>query len=97
MSHTVQRCSGCGTMRALAWRGPEAAAGSAFASGELAAVRRSASASAGRALDWDTLADGGDGAADDGSSGQSLAALGCLAVTLVLVAIWVNGLVDLFD
>ncbi|WP_327118463.1 hypothetical protein OG206_21440 [Streptomyces sp. NBC_01341] len=84
-------------MRALAWRGPEAAAGSAFAVGELASARRSASASAGRALDWDTLPDTGNGTADDGSFGQSLAALGCLAVTLVFLAIWVNGLVGLFD
>ncbi|MFE7747890.1 DUF6584 family protein [Streptomyces sp. NPDC057428] len=83
-------------MRALAWRGPKTAAGSAFAARELASVRLSASASAGRDLDWDTLRDAGNGTTDDGSFGRSLAALGCLAVTLAFLAVWVNGLVDLF-
>ncbi|WP_329037416.1 hypothetical protein OHT61_11265 [Streptomyces sp. NBC_00178] len=84
-------------MRALAWRGPETAAGSAFAERELASVRLAASASAGRALGWDTLPDYGSGTADEGSPGQSLAALGCLALTLAFLAIWVNGLIALFD
>ncbi|MFI8005115.1 DUF6584 family protein [Streptomyces sp. NPDC086010] len=84
-------------MRALAWRGPETAAGSAFAERELASVRLAASASAGRALDWDTLPDDGYATADEGSAGRSLAALGCLALTLAFLAIWVNGLVALFD
>lgn len=86
-------------MRALAWRGAEASADCPFAERELATVRIAAGTVLGLPADWDTLsgAGGGDDRARDGSFLQSLGAVGCALVVLAFLAVWVNGLVDLFD
>ncbi|MFD3655735.1 DUF6584 family protein [Streptomyces sp. 24-1644] len=84
-------------MKALAWRGPEASAGSPFAERELASVRIAAGVSLGRQADWDTLAETLGDAAEEGSFRQSLGAVGCALLVLAFLAVWVNGLVDLFD
>ena len=92
-------------MKALAWRGPEAAAATSFAEKQLIAVRTARAEELGHPVDWD----------DPDSYGQSLeetyeeapsgpwtvggvlAGAGCLAGALAFVAIWVNGVVALFD
>ncbi|NKQ23046.1 DUF6584 family protein [Streptomyces galbus] len=84
-------------MRALAWQGPESRAATAFARERLAAVRAECSDAMGRPVDWDSVpsaerADGRNSAVAD-----SLAGAGCLLAVLAFLAIWVNGLVALFD
>lgn len=83
-------------MRALAWRGPEELASTAFAREQLAAVRTACSEGVGRPVDWD-----GDlvGEREDGGRGALsgfLAAAGCLVALLAFLAIWVYGLLALF-
>ncbi|MET7650019.1 MULTISPECIES: DUF6584 family protein [unclassified Streptomyces] len=84
-------------MRALAWHGPESLAPSAFAREQLAAVRAACSDAMGRPVDWDTKPS--DGSADVRRSALTdfLAGAGCLVAALAFLAIWVNGLVALFD
>ncbi|MEU3553793.1 DUF6584 family protein [Streptomyces fragilis] len=87
-------------MRALAWRAPESRAATAFARAQLAAVRKQCSHELGRPVDWDAVPSPGeaDGTASEGSGvGGALAGIGCLVAVLGFLAIWVNGLVDLFD
>ncbi|MER7684861.1 DUF6584 family protein [Streptomyces sp. NPDC097610] len=86
-------------MRALAWSGPESPARSAFAVKQLAAVRRACSDALGRPIDWDTVSSSQD---DEPGSGKRsftgfLAGAGCLVVLLAMLAIWVNGLIALFN
>lgn len=86
-------------MRALAWSGPESLARSAFAVKQLAAVRTACSDALGRPIDWDTVSCAQD---DEPGSGKGsftgfLAGAGCLVVLLAMLAIWVNGLIALFN
>lgn len=84
-------------MRALAWRGSESLARSGFAREQLAAVRVACSDDLGRPVDWDAVSPGRK--ADRRGRGfvDFLAGTGCLMVVLAFIAIWVNGLVALFD
>ncbi|MBY8867255.1 DUF6584 family protein [Streptomyces sennicomposti] len=88
-------------MRALAWQGPESLAGTAFARERLAAVRAECSEAMGRPVDWDAPPSAG---AADGRGKSAfrdvLTGVRFLAVILAVVvffAIWVNGLVALFE
>ncbi|MFG2964905.1 MULTISPECIES: DUF6584 family protein [unclassified Streptomyces] len=90
-------------MKALAWRGPEAMAATAFAEGQLVAVRTACSEKLGRPVDWDDPAsyrDGLDGKykapSESWTVGGVLAGVGCLVGALAFLAIWVNGVVALF-
>ncbi|WP_030326820.1 DUF6584 family protein [Streptomyces sp. NRRL B-3229] len=91
-------------MKALAWRGPEALAATSFAERQLAALRTACAEELGRSVDWDDPATYGEGRErnEDEPSvpwtvGGVLAGAGCLVAVLAFLAIWVNGLVDLFD
>ncbi len=84
-------------MRALGWKGSEALARTPFARGQLAAVRTACSQDAGRPVDWDAVPSAGDEAGRRRSLTSCLAGAGCLAVALAFLAIWVNGLIALFD
>lgn len=90
--HTAQR-----RMTALAWQGSESLAGTAFAREQLAAVRAACSEAVGRPVDWDTAPSGGQEDVGRSALGDFLAGAGCLVTVLVILAIWVNGLVALFD
>ncbi|MEU0057734.1 DUF6584 family protein [Streptomyces sp. NPDC006334] len=92
-------------MKALAWRGPEATAGAAFAEKQLVAVRTACAEELGQPVDWEDPAsyrDGLEGKCEEVPSepwtvGGVLAVGGCLVGVLAFVAIWVNGVVALFD
>ncbi|MGW4725170.1 DUF6584 family protein [Streptomyces sp. S1] len=91
-------------MRALAWRGPEALAATAFAEGRLAAVRAARAGELGRAVDWDEPAsyeEGEDEYPVPEPGGWTLLGVlaggGCAVGVLLNVAIWVLGLVTLVD
>ncbi|WP_062651736.1 DUF6584 family protein [Streptomyces maremycinicus] len=91
-------------MKALAWQGPEAQAGTAFAEGQLVAVRTARAEELGHAVDWDDAASWRDDLEgqyeaphEPWTVGGVLAGVGCLVAVLVFLAIWVNGLVALFD
>ncbi|MFH9468560.1 DUF6584 family protein [Streptomyces clavifer] len=82
-------------MKAVAWRGRESLAGSAFAQEQLAALRAACSKAAGRPVNWDTVT-----GEEQPERGAVLRFAGCTGAFLLVVAffaIWVNGLVDLFD
>ncbi|MET8571646.1 DUF6584 family protein [Streptomyces sp. NPDC004783] len=83
-------------MRALAWRGPESLAGTAFAAGQLAAVRTACSAAVGRRAGWDTVPSGERTGGEGGTVGGFLAGAGCLVAALAFLAIRMNGLLALF-
>ncbi|MFF8671873.1 DUF6584 family protein [Streptomyces sp. NPDC015242] len=92
-------------MKALAWRGPEETAGTAFARKQLAAVRTACAGELGHAVDWDDPAsyekslekDREEAPPEPWTVGSVLAGAGCLIAALAFVAIWVNGLIALFD
>ncbi|MFB8407185.1 DUF6584 family protein [Streptomyces sp. NPDC055912] len=92
-------------MKALAWRGPEARAATAFAAGQLAAVRTACAERLGHPVDWDdpdsSAADRGEEADAPEPGGWTLsgvvAGTGALAGTVVMVSVWVYGLVALFS
>ncbi|KUN81479.1 hypothetical protein AQJ66_24070 [Streptomyces bungoensis] len=91
-------------MKALAWHGPEANAATAFAQGQLAAVRTACAEELGRPVHWDDPAsyrDASQGECEAPSEpwtvGGVLAGFGCLVAALMFFAIWVRGLVALFD
>jgi hypothetical protein len=88
-------------MRALARRGPESLAPTALARERLAAVRAACSAELGRPVDWDSVPSPREETenADTGGGGigGAVAATGCVVAVLAFLAIWVNGLVALFD
>ncbi|MFE6851390.1 DUF6584 family protein [Streptomyces sp. NPDC057674] len=92
-------------MQALAWRGPEALAATAFAAGQLAAVRTACAERLGHPVDWDDpdsyAADRGEVADAPEPGGWTLsgvvAGTGALAGTVVMVGVWVYGLVSLFS
>lgn len=83
-------------MKALAWHGPESLAGSEFAVQELEAVRAACTNALGRPVDWESIPTPGDD-----PQGSALARFagcaGCLMAVVVFLAIWVNGLIALFD
>ncbi|NJQ14658.1 DUF6584 family protein [Streptomyces bohaiensis] len=90
-------------MKALAWRGPETEAATAFAEGQLVAVRTACAEELGRPVHWDDPASYRDDAEGDceAPSGpwtvrEVLSCVGCLVAVLVFLAVWVNGLVALF-
>lgn len=91
-------------MKALAWRGPEASAATAFAEGQLVAVRTACAEELGHPVDWDDPAsywhDLEEESEEPGrpwSVSGVLAGAGCLVGALAFLAIWVNGVVALFD
>ncbi|CAM5344981.1 hypothetical protein SGLAM104S_09038 [Streptomyces glaucescens] len=83
-------------MRALAWRGPESLAQTAFAEEQLAAVRTACAEALGRPVDWDTTPSGWKEDTRRRSFTDFLAGAGCLTALLAFLAVWVNGLVALF-
>lgn len=91
-------------MKALAWRGPEAMAATAFAEEQLVAVRTACADELGHPVDWEDPASYRDDLEGEYEApfepwtvGGVLACVGCLVATLGVLAIWVNGLVALFD
>lgn len=96
--------SAAGRMKALAWRGPEALAATAFAERQLLAVRTVCAEELGHPVDWDDPATYGEGlernveqvSSGPWTAGGVLAGAGCLVAVLAFLAIWVNGVVALF-
>jgi hypothetical protein len=91
-------------MKALVWHGLEAKAATAFAEGQLVAVRTACAEGLGHPVDWDDPASYRDdlegeyeAPSEPWTVGGVLAGVGCLVAALVFLAIWVNGLVALFD
>ncbi|MFF8934561.1 DUF6584 family protein [Streptomyces paradoxus] len=92
-------------MRALAWRGPETTAATSFAEKQLLAVRTACAEELGHPVDWDAPAsyrEGlekkyGEAPYEPWTVGGALAGVGCLVGALGFIAIWVNGVVALFD
>ncbi|MEU3527368.1 DUF6584 family protein [Streptomyces sp. NPDC038707] len=92
-------------MKALAWRGPEAMAATPFAEKQLVAVRTACAEDLGHPVDWDDPAsyrDSLEGTYEEARSGPwtvggVLAGVGCLVGALAFLAVWVNGVVALFD
>ncbi|WP_406274699.1 hypothetical protein OH779_39920 [Actinacidiphila glaucinigra] len=91
-------------MKALAWRGPEAMAATAFAEGQLVAVRSAYAKELGHPVDWDdpasyrdALEENDEAPVEPWTAGGVLAGVGCIVGALALIAIWVNGVVALFD
>ncbi|WP_405756530.1 hypothetical protein OG234_00195 [Streptomyces sp. NBC_01420] len=91
-------------MKALAWRGPEAKAATAFAEGQLVAVRTARAKELGHTVSWDDPASYCDNLKGEHETpsrpwtvGGVLAGVGRLGAVLVFLAIWVNGLVALLD
>ncbi|MER5397944.1 DUF6584 family protein [Streptomyces sp. NPDC002599] len=84
-------------MRALAWSGSESLAGTAFARGQLEAVRVACSDAVGQPVDWDTVPDGTETDSESSPFTAFLTGAGCLVAVVAFLAIWVNGLIALFD
>ncbi|MEH0423685.1 DUF6584 family protein [Streptomyces sp. B21-083] len=91
-------------MKALAWRGPEAMAATAFAEGQLVAVRIACAEGLGHPVAWDDPASYRDGLEEESEEPSGpwsvsgvLAGVGCLVGALAFLAIWVIGVVALFD
>jgi len=84
-------------MRALAWRGSESLAPTAFAREQLEAVRAACSDSMGRPVDWDAVPSGPKTDSGNNPFVDFLAGAGCLVAVVAFLAIWVNGRVALFD
>ncbi len=91
-------------MKALAWHGPEAMAATSFAQGQLVAVRTACAEELGHPVDWDDPDSYRDGLVKKyevppapWTVGGVLAGGGCLVGVLAFVAVWVNGVVALFD
>lgn len=92
-------------MKALGWRGPEAMAATSFAERQLVAVRTACAEELGHPVDWDDPAtyresleqDVEEAPSGPWTVGGMLACVGCLLGVLAFLAIWVNGLIDLFD
>ncbi|MGW6866189.1 DUF6584 family protein [Streptomyces sp. NPDC054904] len=91
-------------MKALAWHGPEAGAATAFARGQLAAVRTACAEELGHPVDWDDPGSYRDDLIEEHESpsepwtvGGVLVGIGLLVAVLAFLAVWVNGLIALFD
>lgn len=79
-------------MRALAWRGPESLASTAFAAQQLAAVREAGSDHIGRPVDWAPMPL--DEPEDEGNSvTDCLVGTGVVLMVLGFFAIWVVGFI----
>ncbi|MFE6223601.1 DUF6584 family protein [Streptomyces sp. NPDC057854] len=92
-------------MKALAWRGPEALAATSVAEERLRAIRAACAGQVGHPVDWDDPASYEDGFDEPYEPEPDrpwtvsgvLAGAGCLVAALAFLAIWVNGIVALFD
>ncbi|WP_435191080.1 DUF6584 family protein [Streptomyces sp. bgisy126] len=91
-------------MRALAWRGPESLAATAFAQERLAAVRAARAAELGRPVDWDDPASYEERAYGHPpleTGGWTFKGVlmggGCAVGVLLHLAIWVVGVVTILD
>ncbi|MEU3303964.1 DUF6584 family protein [Streptomyces sp. NPDC006678] len=84
-------------MHALAWHGPESLAQTAFAREQLAAVRAACSEVVGHPVGWDTVPSVSKEDSRGSSFAGCLAGVGCLVTVVAFLAIWVNGLIALFD
>ncbi|MFI1660384.1 DUF6584 family protein [Streptomyces sp. NPDC020472] len=91
-------------MKALAWRGPEALAATAFAESRLAAVRTARAEELGRPVDWDDPASYEEDADEEyvpdtggWSFGGFVVGAGCLLGTVVFMGVWVLGVISLFS
>ncbi|MEU7071498.1 DUF6584 family protein [Streptomyces narbonensis] len=91
-------------MKALAWRGPEALAGTAVAEERLVAVRTARAEELGRPVDWDDPASYDEDAdeeyeAPDGGSRFTavIVAIGAFLGVSVTVGIWIRGVIALFE
>ncbi|MFB7587395.1 DUF6584 family protein [Streptomyces sp. NPDC056169] len=90
-------------MKALAWRGPEALAGTAFAEERLVAVRTACAEELGHPVDWDdpdSYAEPDEAyEAPDApwSVGGVLAGAGCVVGAVAFATVWVLGVMSLFD
>ncbi|MFG3283433.1 DUF6584 family protein [Streptomyces sp. NPDC048111] len=91
-------------MKALAWHGPETKGATAFAKGQLVAVRTACAEELGHPVDWDDPASYRDDLEGEFKAPFELwtvggvpAGVGCLTTVLAFLAIRVNGLVALFD
>ncbi|MFG3036002.1 DUF6584 family protein [Streptomyces sp. NPDC048330] len=90
-------------MKALAWRGPEERAATALAGQRLASLREARAEELGRPVDWDDPAsydDRGEYVAPDSggwSLGGVIVTLGCLVGGGIFVAVWIIGVVTLFE
>ncbi|MFC8511072.1 DUF6584 family protein [Streptomyces sp. NPDC057411] len=101
----VQYGSPAWRMKALGWRGPEGLAGSAFAEGQLAAVRAACAEELGHPVDWDDPESYRDGLeppyegppVEPWTVGGVLAGLGCGVAGLAFLAVWVVGVFALFE
>ncbi|MFD3335886.1 DUF6584 family protein [Streptomyces sp. NPDC058700] len=91
-----------GRMKALAWRGPETLAATAFAQEQLAAVRTACAERLGRPVDWDDPASyEGDRELARDTGGWTLSGVvmggGCLVGVVGHVWLWVLGVISLFE
>ncbi|MGW2620728.1 DUF6584 family protein [Streptomyces sp. NPDC001500] len=90
-------------IKALAWRGSEALAATSFAEKQLLAVRTACAEELGRPVDWDEPASYGEpeeqhkAPSEPWTVGGVLAGVGCLGSVLAFLAIWIIGVVALFD
>ncbi|ALO11022.1 hypothetical protein AQF52_5428 [Streptomyces venezuelae] len=91
-------------MKVLAWRGPEALAGTAVAEERLVAVRTACAEWLGHSVDWDDPASYGADAykayeGPDGGSrlGAVVAAIGAFLGVTVTVGVWIRGVIALFE
>ena len=84
-------------MRALAWRGSESLARTAFAGEQLEAVREACSDAVGQPVGWDTVPDGMETDSKSSPLTTLLTGAGCRVAVVAFLAVWVNGLIPLFD
>ncbi|MDV9190345.1 DUF6584 family protein [Streptomyces sp. SR27] len=91
-------------MKALAWRGPEELAATAFAHGQLVAVRTACAERLGRPVDWDDPSSYGEDTYEERASdvggwsvGGFVAGAGCLVGVVAFVWVWVLGVIALFS
>jgi hypothetical protein len=91
-------------MKAIAWHGPEAMAATSFAKGQLVAVRTACAKELGHPVAWDDPASYRDdleekyeAPSEPWSVSGVLAGVGCLVGALAFLAVWVIGVLALFD
>ncbi|MFF8279622.1 MULTISPECIES: DUF6584 family protein [Streptomyces] len=89
-------------MKALAWRGPETLAATAFAKEQLVAVRTACAEQLGRPVDWDDPASyEGDEEVEPDTGGWTFRGVvmggGCLVGVVGHVWLWVLGVMSLFE
>ncbi len=91
-------------MKALAWRGPETLAATAFAEEQLAALRTARDEETRRPVDWDDPAsyeededEADEAPAEPWTVGGVLAGIGCVVGVAAFVTVWIIGVVALFD